>query len=128
MAERLPGAEPAVPTVQIAHDVLGDMALLAAREVQGVSDFALGEGLRSRSEVWARRVGHRPVRVEVRDREVEFSLYLVVEYGVRIPEVAQKVQESVKRRVEDITGLTVKAVDIHIQGVAMPHAEGDPSS
>ena len=57
------------------------------------------------------------VRVEVGEREAAIDLYVVVEYGVRIPDVAQKVQEEVKKAVESMTGLEVVEVNIHIQGV-----------
>ncbi len=43
-----------------------------------------------------------------------------MEYGVKIPEVAQKVQEDVKRSVETMTGLTVSSVNIHVQNVMIP--------
>ncbi|MCY0899500.1 MAG: Asp23/Gls24 family envelope stress response protein [Firmicutes bacterium] len=125
MEETRRGEVPPVPVVQLANDVIGDIALLAAREVNGVCDFTVGHTSSTRGEVWTRRV-NRPVRVEVQDRTVQLSLYLLVEYGVRIPEVAQKVQDAVKHRVEEITGLRVQSVDIHIQGVALPFE--DPTS
>ncbi|HCJ09808.1 MAG TPA: Asp23/Gls24 family envelope stress response protein, partial [Clostridiales bacterium] len=58
------------------------------------------------------------VKMEGGAREAALDLFLVVEYGVRIPEVAQRVQESVKQAVESMTGLQVVEVNIHIQGVA----------
>ena len=45
--------------------------------------------------------------------------YIIVEYGVRIPEVAWNIQEKVKNSVENMTGLTVTEVNIHVQGINM---------
>jgi uncharacterized alkaline shock family protein YloU len=45
-----------------------------------------------------------------------------VEYGVRIPDVATRVQENVKRSVESMTGLECVQINIHIQGVSF-HTE-----
>lgn len=42
-----------------------------------------------------------------------------MDYGVRIPEVAWNVQENVKNAVENMTGLKVVEVNIHVQGVNM---------
>ena len=53
----------------------------------------------------------------------EIDLYVVVEYGVRIPDVALKVQENVKRAVESMTGLDVSAINIHVQNVMIPKTE-----
>jgi uncharacterized alkaline shock family protein YloU len=57
------------------------------------------------------------VKVEVGEREAAIDLYIIVEYGCRIPEVAWNIQEKVKRSVETMTGLNVIEVNIHIQGV-----------
>ena len=57
------------------------------------------------------------VRVEVGEREAAIDLYIIAEYGYRIPEVAWKCQEEVKKAVEELSGLEVVEVNIHIQGV-----------
>jgi uncharacterized alkaline shock family protein YloU len=57
------------------------------------------------------------VKVEVGEKETAIDLYIVVEYGIRIPEIAWNIQENVKKAVENMTGLNVIEVNIHIQGV-----------
>ncbi len=57
------------------------------------------------------------VKVEVGDKETAIDLFIVADYGVRIPEMAWNIQENVKKTVENMTGLEVKEVNIHIQGV-----------
>ena len=51
------------------------------------------------------------------------DLYIIVKYGVRIPDVALAVQENVKQAIETMTGLTVVEVNIHVQGVGVPEEE-----
>ncbi len=116
------GCTPAVPTIQITHTVIGELAMYAAAQTEGVAEIGgnLGAGL---SQVLGRPSSLRGVRVDVEGRVVELSLHLIVEYGVRIPEVAQRVQEVVKEQVERATGLSVKDVDIHIQGISFGHAQ-----
>ncbi|PZN02772.1 MAG: Asp23/Gls24 family envelope stress response protein, partial [Bacillota bacterium] len=63
------------------------------------------------------------VKVEVGERECTIDLFMIVRYGVRIPQVAERVQDNVKRAVETMTGLRVRSVNIHIQGVAFPEAQ-----
>lgn len=118
----VPGEDPAVPTIQIANEVIGVIAGMAAQEVNGVAGLSggLGAGLR---DSLGRRPALRGVRVDVDGRSVDLAVNLVVKYGARIPEVAQKVQEHVKQQVESSTGLTVRVVDIHIQGVSMEDGE-----
>ena len=65
------------------------------------------------------------VKVEVGEREAAVDLYIIVEYGVRIPDVALRVQENVKRGIESMTGLDVVEVNIHVQGVGFAPEDKD---
>jgi len=96
---------------------VGTIAAIAAIEVEGVAGMSGGiaGGI---TEMLGRRSLAKGVKVEVGEREAALDMFVVVEYGVRIPEVAQRVQESVKRAVESMTGLQVVEINIHIQGVA----------
>ncbi len=57
------------------------------------------------------------VKVSQDDGNVVIDLYIIVEYGYKIPDVAWEVQENVKKEVESVTDLTAKEINIHIQGV-----------
>jgi uncharacterized alkaline shock family protein YloU len=118
MAEEDHGSRPEADsssTVRIADEVVSTVAAMAAMEVDGVAGMAAGlvGGL---TEMLGRR-GARGVRVEVQGQAATLELSLTVRYGVRIPEVAAKVQENVRRAVEQMTGLQVKAVHVHVTGV-----------
>lgn len=52
------------------------------------------------------------------NREVNIDLHIIVEYGVRIPDVAWRLQEAIKQSVETMTGLNVNEINIHVQGVS----------
>jgi uncharacterized alkaline shock family protein YloU len=109
-------------SVRISDDVVGVIAGIAAMEVDGVAGMSGGFA----AEVGERMLGKRSltkgVKAQVGEKECALDLFIVVEYGVRIPDVAQRVQENVKRAVEAMTGLEVVEVNIHIQGVSF-HAE-----
>jgi len=59
----------------------------------------------------------------VENNNAIIDLYTVVEYGVKIPELAQKVQSNVKKTVETMTGLAVSGVNIYIQNVILPKSD-----
>lgn len=120
------GTVPAVPSIQVTHEVLGEIAVQSALLVDGVAD--VGGGLASGlNDMLGRHSPTRGVRVDVEGRQVDLSLHLIVAWGVRIPEVAQRVQEQVKRAVEHATGLRVRTVDIHIQAVSFHRPLARPS-
>lgn len=102
--------------IKIADEVVGIIAGIAATEVKGVAGMSGGiaGGI---AQILGRKNLSKGVKVEVGDREAAIDLYIIVEYGAKIPEVAWEVQESVKNAVETMTGLNVVEVNINIQGV-----------
>ncbi|HVB09605.1 MAG TPA: Asp23/Gls24 family envelope stress response protein [Bacillota bacterium] len=102
--------------VRISDDVVAVIAALAAGEVEGVVGMSGGlvGGL---SEMLGKSSLARGVKVEIGTHECAIDLYLTVEYGARIPVVAQRAQEGVKSAVERMTGLKVVEVNIHVQGL-----------
>lgn len=108
-------------TIKIANEVVGIIAGLAATEIEGVAGMSGGfaGGI---ADMLGRKNLAKGVKVEVGEREAAVDLYVIVEYGVRVPEVAWKVQENVKRAIESMTGLSVVEVNVHVQGV---HVIGD---
>jgi len=109
-------------SIKIADDVVGVIAGLAATEVDGVAGMSGGiaGGI---AEILGRKNLSKGVKVEVNETEVKVDLYMIVNYGVRIPEVAWNVQENVKKAIENMTGLAVNEVNIHIQGVSFGSAK-----
>ena len=105
--------------VRIADDVVAIIAGVAASETEGVASMSGGitEGL-------ARRVSGKNftkgVHVEVGSVEAAIDLRVIVKYGVKIHEVARKLQENVKEAVETMTGLRVVEVNVKVEGVEFP--------
>ena len=105
-------------SVQIADEVVAMNASMAATEVDGVS--AMGGNITNElmSKVGVKNLT-KGVKVEVIGSSVKVELVVLLEYGYNIPATSQKVQERVKNAIENMTGLTVKDVNIRIAGVNM---------
>lgn len=105
--------------INIAGDVISIIAGLAAVETPGIA--ALSGGFAGGpEEAVAMKSLSKGIKIDRADGVVSIDLYIVMDYGVRIPEVSWNVQENVKKRVEYMTGLSVNEVNIHIQGINMP--------
>ena len=50
-------------------------------------------------------------------KTVNVFVYVIVAYGINIPEVALKIQRRVKEAVESMTEYEVNYVDVHVEGV-----------
>ncbi|MGI6537400.1 MAG: Asp23/Gls24 family envelope stress response protein [Caldicoprobacterales bacterium] len=102
--------------VTFADEVVAIIAGLAAMEIEGVA--AMSGGIAGGIvEKLGRKNLAKGVKVEVGEKEAAIDLFIIVDYGIRIPELAWNVQENVKKAVENMTGLNVIEVNIHIQGV-----------
>lgn len=119
MDKKVEKTETGVGSIRIADEVVSIIAGLAATEVDGIAGMSGGiaGGI---AEILGKKNFAKGVKVEVGEREAAVDLYIIVEYGVRIPDVALSVQENVKRAIETMTGLNVVEVNVHVQGVGFP--------
>ena len=103
-------------SVKISEEVVAIIAGIAATDVPGVAGMSGGiaGGI---AEILGRKNLSKGVKVEVGEKEAAIDLYIIVEFGSRIPEVAWDIQEKVKTAVQTMTGLNVVEVNIHVQGV-----------
>lgn len=104
-------------SVRIADEVVEVIAGMAASEVEGVAEMSVGF-VGDIANMLGRGKKSKGIKVEVGEQEATVDLFLAVEYGVSIPDVARKVQEAVKEAIEGMTGLSVLEINVHIQGIA----------
>jgi uncharacterized alkaline shock family protein YloU len=110
-------------TIEISSTAIASLAEQAVLQSYGV----VGLAERNRFESWRRGImksgqGRKGVLVTVADEGVTIDLYLIIEYGTRISEVAKGVINRVKYSVEKTLGLPVLAVNVHVQALRVsPH-------
>ena len=102
--------------VMIADDVIATIAGLAATEVEGVSAM--------QGNVTNELVGKlgmknltKGVRIKVSEAGVSADLSVQMRYGYSIPKTCKAIQERVKAAIENMVGLSVVVVNVHIVGV-----------
>ena len=99
--------------IKISDDVVATISGLAASEVDGVDSMAgnitneiVGKlGIKNSS---------KGVRIAIDGDEVTAELYINIKYGFRIPDVTSQIQDKVKNAIENMTGLKVVSVNIHV--------------
>ena len=104
--------------VKISTEVVATIAGIAANEINGVSGMC-GNIAGGIAELLGNKKNpSKGVKVEITEESAVIDLYVVVEYGIRIPDLAWELQENVKASVESMTGLSVDKVNIHVDGVS----------
>ena len=109
--------------VKISDEVVGIIAGLATTEIKGILGMSSGVVGDITQILTGKKNLSKGVKVNVGENSAAIDLYVVVEYGVRIPEIALQVQQNVKKAVESMTGLLVSAINIHVQNVIIPKSE-----
>jgi len=114
MAEQQQEVRRAPGTTTIAPGVLVRIAQLAAISVPGVSSLAPVPGGVNRL---FRRGSSDGVRVDVDDNRVSTDLFLTLSHGVDARKVSRDVQRAVARAIEDMVGMQVERIDVHIEEI-----------
>lgn len=91
-------------TITIVEDVIATVAGYAAIECIGIVAMASKKASDGFVELLGRENLKRGVRVALNENSASIDLYIIVEYGVSIAAVAKTVIETVKYRVETVTG------------------------
>lgn len=100
----------------ISEEVIASIASSAALEVPGVA------GMAQKPADLRGLIGSpaaRAVRVINNENETVLDVYINIQLGVRIPDVAPAVQHSVKVAVQSMTGKPVNKVNVHIAGIIL---------
>lgn len=109
-------ADEVLGEVRIADTVIGNIAVLAAKETDGVSNIYGNSTNELMNKVGVKGY-QRGVKVDIIDNVVSVELVLIISYGYNIPVTCKKVQDKVKASIENMTGLEVSDVNIRISGM-----------
>ncbi|MFD2681174.1 Asp23/Gls24 family envelope stress response protein [Bacillus seohaeanensis] len=111
--------------IEIAPEVIEVIAGIAASEVEGVSqmrgNFATGV-----VERLGKKNHGKGVKVELAEEGIIIDIYCVMQFGISIPNVAQKIQDNIRQALLDMTALEADEVNVHIVGVQFENMKVEP--
>jgi uncharacterized alkaline shock family protein YloU len=109
--------------IRVHNSVIAAIARLAALKVPGVVEMSgsFAEGLAS---MVGKASFDRGIKVDMEDQKVNLDLHIVIAFGVRIPQVAWRIQNDVRKAIEDMTGKKVGQINVIVQGVKLPEPAG----
>lgn len=102
--------------IKIADDVIATIVGKATLEVNGVHSMS-GGFVGGISEVFGKKCYTKGIKVDNGEKGLKIDINIIVEYGARIPDVAYEIQNRAKKAIENMTGLTIEEINVHIQGV-----------
>jgi uncharacterized alkaline shock family protein YloU len=104
-------------TVMVNEEVLLRVAGYAALECYGIVGMAAKRSTDGIVQLLGRENLGRGVRIRPRDEFVDVDLFIIVEYGISISAVATTIIETVKYKIEHLTGIKVNRVNVSIEDI-----------
>lgn len=104
--------------VEIAPEVIEVITGIAASEVDGISSMR-GNFASDVVERFGRKSHSKGVKVELTNHEIIIDLYVVIDFGVSIPKVAEKLQTNIRQTLINMLALEVSEINVHVVGIQM---------
>lgn len=112
--------------INVTNETIGNIASLNLADVKGVVGSRKSiikeitdmlKGATSENEI---EDDSRTIKVEIKDNKPLINLYIIIKYGVRIPDIAWDIQTRIKEGLMKKLGIDINEIDIHVQGIQFP--------
>ncbi len=62
----------------------------------------------------------RNIKVEIKGNKPSINLYVIIKYGVRIPDIAWDIQSRIKKDLAKKLDSDINEINVHVQGIQFP--------
>ncbi len=108
--------------LQVTPSVISGITKVSTLEVEEVSEVSRGNfGVKNLLNSFTATA---PIEVELKDGVAYIDVYVILKPDAKVKPTAQKVQDSVKSAVQNMTGITVSKVNVIITGVELSDVVG----
>ena len=110
--------------IHIADEVLANIAALSVGKVPSIipSTTGVGEGL---AGFLGMKNPSKGIKVETSESGVSIDVYVNMEYGCKINAVGKQLQNTVREDLEEMTGLKVLQVNVHVLSINAKDTQRD---
>ena len=102
--------------VQISDNVISKLVGKITRATREISSMSAGL-VESVSKIWSGRSLQNGITIRRVDNSVEINVKIIVRYGSKVHEVCRELQHKVIDQVEHLTGLSIQAVNVFVDGM-----------
>lgn len=112
--------------INIAKETIGSIANLNLVDVKGVigsrktivkeiTDMLRGNTNKDELDKYSRNI-----KVEIKENKPSINLYIIIKYGVRIPDIAWDIQSRIKKDLAKKLNSDIDEINVHVQGIQFP--------
>lgn len=106
-----------IGSIFIDNAVIASIAGASAMECYGLVGMSAKSTASGLVELLKRENMTKGVKISTDNDEIMIDLFIIVEFGTNISAVANNIIDKVKYNIENMTGMTVKKVNVNVQGV-----------
>ncbi|WP_188206125.1 Asp23/Gls24 family envelope stress response protein [Alkalibacillus aidingensis] len=110
-------ADNSLGRVEIAPEVIEVITGIAVNEVTGVANMRGNIASNVTERLGKKKQHGKGVKVELTDDGIEIDVYTVLDYGVSIPKVAEKIQDNIRTTLKNMTALEIIEINVHVVGI-----------
>jgi len=103
--------------IEVLPNAIHSIAVQAAYECYGVLGIASPRLHNGRAVLLSLEQSNQGVHVRIVDKQLVIEIYVVLEYGLRISEIAHNIMGRVKFSLEKMLGIPVTQVNVNVQGL-----------
>ncbi|MFV0502885.1 MAG: Asp23/Gls24 family envelope stress response protein [Lachnospirales bacterium] len=104
-------------TINITKKAIVKIAGITAMECYGI----VGMAARSFSDGFFKLLKQekldRGINIHESDNKIDITLHIIVLYGTNIPVISRTLQDSIKYRIKEYTGIEVNNINIYVEGL-----------
>jgi len=112
--------------IEISKETIESIVSLNLADVKGVvgskktiikeiTDMLIGDTDKSKLSI-----SSRTIKIETKNNTPLINLYIIIKYGVRIPNIAWDIQTRIKEDIKNKLGININEIDIHVEGIQFP--------
>lgn len=111
-------------SVEISDDVIASIVNITVKEEEGIHTLQdslpnmIIKNKNTQGVKIVRRASNKDA--EVSSEELDIYINIIVDFGTKIMDACKKIQEDVKNAVENLSGMSVRHVNINVVGVYSP--------
>lgn len=112
--------------INITKETIGNIVSLNLADVKGVVGSRktimkeITDMLKGDTDENELTVSPQTIKVEIKNNKPLINLYIIIKYGVRIPDIAWDIQSRVKESLMKKLNTDINEIDIHVQGIQFP--------
>lgn len=110
--------------IEVLPNAIHSIAVEATLTCYGVLGMASPHLRNGQAVLLTPEHSNQGVRIQILDDQLTIDVYVALEYGLRISEIAHNIMSTVKFSTEKMLGIPVTQVNVNVQGLI--HGPGSP--